>query len=153
MLFANPLKRAYASQINALWTLFAILWMCFHIGSAYAKNGAVPLKQPIAYCVSSLNDCTPDKQQPITAALSYDIRSVNGGKNDPITLVYAVPPNLVGREDWRLMVSPSFRDHCFQLDNQRDTTLCSRRSLLTIPIDSDTKTILTQNVQGDDVRL
>ena len=134
-------------------TLITLLWLCLQLSTSHAQNQATPLEQPIAFCVATLSDCTPDKYQPVTTVLGYDIRLLNDGKSDPITLVYAVPPQLAGQKDLTLMVSPSFRDHCFQLDTQRSQTSCSRRELLSIPLDPDARYILTQNVQGDDIRL
>jgi signal transduction histidine kinase len=136
-----------------LKALITLLWICLQFNAGYAQNLATPLEQPMAFCVAPLSDCTPDKFQPVTTALGYDIRPLNGGHNDPITLVYAVPPTHIGQNNVALLVSPSFRDHCFQLDSQRSQTVCSRRELLTLPLAPDTRYILTQNVQGDDIRL
>ena len=136
-------------------SLFRVLlaWCLLQGSSATAQNSTTPLDQPIAFCVANLSDCTPDKYQPVNTQVGYDIRPLNGGKNEPITLVYAVPPLLAGQKNLALLVSPSFQDHCFQLDVQRSQTVCSKRQLLTLPIEPDARQILTQNVQGDDLRL
>ena len=136
-----------------LKSFLPLLLLCMFGNAVFAQNAAIPLDQPVAFCVSALSECTPDNYQPINAPVAYDIRPLNGGKNEPITLVYEVPPPLAGQKNVALLVSPSFRDHCFQLDTQRSQTTCSKRELLTLAIAPDVRKILTQNVQGDDPRI
>ena len=107
----------------------------------------------MAFCVTPLSQCTPEKQQPITQAVGYDIRPLNGGKNDPITLIYNIPEQLLGQTGNAVLVAGSFRDQCFQRDNDRTNTICSQRRLLTLHLAPETKQIYVQNVQGDDERI
>jgi signal transduction histidine kinase/FixJ family two-component response regulator len=94
--------------------------------------------------------CTPDKQQPLTDKVGYDIRPLNGGKNDPITLVFDIPEALRGQNGNAILVAGDFRDQCFQFDNNRQNTVCSLRKLVTIPLSAETTQLFVQNVQGDD---
>jgi signal transduction histidine kinase len=118
-----------------------------------APAPAIPLDQPVAFCVTPLSQCTPEKQQPITQAIGYDIRPLNGGKNDPITLIYNIPEQLHGQTGNAVLVAGDFRDQCFQRDNDRSRTTCSQRQLLTLHLAPETKQIYAQNVQGDDERI
>jgi signal transduction histidine kinase/CheY-like chemotaxis protein len=132
----------------ALWLGSSSLW-----AQNIAPNNAIKLEQPAAFCVAPLNECTPDKYQTITGKIANDVRSLNGGKNEPITLVYAVPKDLAGQTDINLLVAPQFRDHCFAQDAAPSSVVCSQRQLLILPLDATTHHILTQNVQGDDIRI
>ena len=110
------------------------------------------LEQPVAFCATPLNECTPDKKQPITGKVGYDIRSLNGGKNDPITLVYDIPKELQGQSGNGLLVASHFQDHCFQFDNASVIT-CSGSKLLKLPFASNAMQFKTQNVHGYDTRI
>jgi len=131
----------------ALWLGSSSLW-----AQNIAPNNAIKLEQPVAFCAAPLAECTTDKYQPVTGKVNLDVRALNGGKEDPITLVYAVPEPLQGQPGLNLLVAPQFRDHCFVQDGVKNAVVCSHRQLLTLPLESSTKNILTQNVQGDDVR-
>ncbi len=65
--------------------------------SIWAAETSITLDQPVAFCLTPLEQCTQDKYQAVTDEVNYDIRHLNGGKNDPITLVYAVPKELEGQ--------------------------------------------------------
>ena len=131
--------------------LAALLFLL--VSAVNAQSTAIALEQPAAFCLSALDQCTPDRLKPITTKVGFDVRSLNEEKNEPITLAFNVPPEVAGKKDLVLLVAPQFRDHCFQLNNDRGQTVCSHRELLTLPITPGTRQIFTQNVQGDDVQL
>ena len=111
------------------------------------------LDRPEAFCASGLASCFRPESKPVSIPLNYDVRPLNHGKNDPITLVYEVPAPLRGQPNLTLLVSPSFRDHCFSLDDSRSAQVCSQRKLFKLPITPETRYIFTQNIQGDDSRI
>jgi hypothetical protein len=135
--------------------LLWLLWLASTSASAQQAELPPPIKleQPVAYCLTPLSDCTPEKQQPVTKKVGYDIRPLNGGKNDPITLVFDIPDALRGQSGIAILVAGDFRNHCIQLNNDRSTTTCSERQLLTLPLAQETTQFFIQNVQGDDIRL
>lgn len=142
------MTRCFLSKV-----IFTLLWFCLQLGTAQAQSNAIQLDQPVAFCLSDLKDCTPDKYQSTTTKIDFDIRPLNAGKNEPITLVFDVPPEFTDVKDLTLLVSPSFQNHCFQFNHSRLQTICSNRELLTLSIPHGTQQILTQNVQGDDAIL
>ena len=146
----NSVKQSGAHLWVRLFLLFLGL-NCSTIGAqslAFAQT--INLEQPVAFCLTPLSECTPDKQQPVTSKVGYDIRSLNGGKNEPITLVFDIPKGLQGQIGNAILVAADFRDQCFQLDSNRETTACSQRKLVTIPITAEATRLFVQNVQGDD---
>jgi two-component system NtrC family sensor kinase len=134
------------------WLRLLASWSFAGLALAQTPTPAVNLDQPVAFCVAPLAECTPDKYRPVTTQLGFDVRSLNAGKNDPITLVYEIPQQFAGQNDVALLVAPQFKDHCFKQDIENYPVVCSQRQLLTLPIDSKAKKILTQNLQADDVR-
>ena len=145
-------------RLNVFWIVnnLFILLFCSGSVSVMAQTNeqakAIKLEQPVAFCVAPLSECSPEKYQPVTATVGYDIRPLNGGKNDPITLVYDIPKELQGQSDNGLLVASHFQDHCFQFDNNHVTT-CSGSKLLKLPFSSNAQQFLTQNVRGYDTRI
>ena len=136
----------------AFWLRLMALLLCLPCTS-WAAGNSIKLDQPVAFCVAALEQCTPDKYQAVAGKVGLDIRSLNGGNNDPLTLVYAVPKDLAGQTDINLLVAPQFRDNCFTQDAAPSPVVCSQRQLLILPLYASTRHVLTQNVQSDDVRI
>lgn len=144
MMLTNIALKFFRYSLTFLLLLYTTVW---------AQTTPVKLDQPVAFCVTPLSECTPDKQKPITTTIAYDVSGFKQDENDPITLVYAMPAQWSGQQGSELLVSPNFRNHCFQLDSQRNQTVCTDRELTSIPIALNTRWIYVQNVQGDDTRL
>ena len=140
-----------------LKALFTLLWLCLQLTTASAQNAdaVIKLDKPLAYCLSDLSHCTAAMQILFTAAPPSDLRKLNGGTQDPVTLVFdlpAIPPSTEASGNYALMVAPGHRNQCFQIDTRRDTTFCTEQQLTTIPLDPSTHKFFTQQVKGGDVR-
>jgi signal transduction histidine kinase len=133
-----------------LLLFFALI--AFH-AQANPQNAAIVLKGPVAFCVSTLDHCQTSNQKTITQQPGYDARELNNGSNDPLTLVFEIPPEIAGQTGIELLTQAQHRNHCFQFDNDRSATACSNRQLTWIPVPTTAKFIYSQNVQGDDPRL
>ena len=139
----------------ALFCFFLTLFSQYSWGmGASAGMPLHPLKTPVAYCVSELNQCTADKEIAFSSTLPLDTRALNGGKSDPITLVYAIP-ELAGADpaDIGILVSPRMRKFCFQLDVNRAITQCANHVLTKLVVASGAKRLYAQQVEGIDVRV
>ena len=104
-------------NISQRGLLGALLWsffLAFQL-QAFAQTPTPHLAQklpdPIAYCLSKLEDCTPDKQQKFTGKVPGDLRAVNGGTQDPVTLVYALPTEYTQTGNYALMVASNYINH------------------------------------------
>ena len=150
----NNKTKKHNSPILLVIFFWVSLLLCNSLHAQTNPNTKVlELKQPVGFCVAPLDECTQDKMHAVTKKVDFDIRSLNGGKNDPITLIYDIPEELQGQYDIAFMLEPQFTNQCVQLDNTRDKTICSERQTLTVPIYPNTHKIFTQNVLNDDIRL
>ena len=138
-----------------LISLFFLLFSQYSWGmGASAEMPLHPLNTPVAYCVSELNQCSADKEIAFSSTLPLDTRALNGGKSDPITLVYAIP-ELAGADPAAIgiLVSPRMRKFCFQLDVNRATTQCANHKLTRLVVAPGAKRLYAQQVEGVDVRV
>ena len=114
----------------------------------------VTLRQPVAYCLAPLNQCTPERQIAFQGPPPSDLRQLNGNTQDPVTLVFDLPvASIANTKDAALLVSSGYRNHCFIFDHQPDKTYCSERKLLQIPVDPAARQMYTQLMQSTDIRI
>jgi signal transduction histidine kinase len=135
-----------------LRTFCALLWV-FAANTTFAQSAetAQSLGNPIAYCLSTLTECTPDKQQAFEGKVPGDLRAVNGGTQDPVTLVYQLPER-ASNADFAVMVASYYTNYCFRFDVVAPT-VCTERKFTQIPFPADAKFMLSQAVQIPDVRI
>ena len=133
--------------------LGTLLWLCLHLGTAHAQTAqaAQKMSDPIAYCLSTLTECTPDKQQKFEGAVPSDLRAVNGGTQDPVTLVYTLPAR-ESSADVLVMVDPNYRNYCLRFDTPAQT-ICTERKLTQFAIPATAQQLFSQSVQVPDVRI
>ncbi len=120
---------------------------------AKQSDSPMMLEQPVAYCLSALENCNLSQQRAVTAPVPSNLRELNGGENGPVTLVYALPPHYVNQIGTEILVQPWHRNHCFQFDNQRTTTTCTQRQLTSIPVPPQAQYLYTQNTESDEPTL
>jgi signal transduction histidine kinase len=114
----------------------------------------IKFDQPVAYCLSTLDQCPPEKQIAFHALPPSDLRQLNGGTSDPVTLVYNLPkPAIAHPQGAALLVSSGYRNHCFRFDYQPSTQYCTEKKLLHIPVNPTATQVFSQLVQGSDVRV
>jgi hypothetical protein len=118
---------------------------------AATADTAQKLGDPIAYCLSTLAECTPDKQKAFEGKVPGDLRALNGGTQDPVTLVYQLPER-VSNGDYAVMVAPFYTSHCFHFDFEAPTA-CTERQLTQITLPADAKLMLSQAVQLTHVQI
>ena len=133
---------------------YLLFWLLLHICSTHAQNAQVVIKmdKPEAYCLSALQECTPEKQQPFHNKVPGDLRELNGGNQDPVTLVYALPLSDPNTSQQALLVAPRYRNFCFRFD-ATPHTICSQKKLTEIAIPTDAKKLYSQSVESPDVRI
>ena len=139
-----------AAMLRALITL---LWLCLQLGTTHAQTAptAQNLGDPVAYCLSTLAECTPNIQKAFEGKVPGDLRAVTGGTQDPVTLVYTLPAR-ESNGDYAVMVAPYNTNHCFRFDVAAPT-VCSERQLTQIPLPAGAQQLLSQAVQKLDVRI
>jgi signal transduction histidine kinase len=118
---------------------------------AATADTAQKLGDPIAYCLSTLAECTPDKQRAFDGKVPGDLRAVNGGTQDPVTLVYQLPDR-DSHSDYAIMVAGGYINHCFRFDVFAPT-VCTERKLTQINIPPEALQLLSQAVHIPDVRI
>ena len=142
--------------------LLLSLWCFCSVSQAGATADSNPLPvysldQPVAYCLTELSQCSPDKERAVTSKLPLDLRALSADEQAPITLVYALPafPAAPATEaaDTSLLVAPRLRAFCFQFDVSRTTTHCANHVLTRIPVQQGAQRLLAQQVKGIDVRI
>ena len=136
-----------------LRALIALLWLCLQVGSTHAQTAptAQNLGNPVAYCLSTLAECTPNKQKTFEGKVPVDLRAVNGGTKDPVTLVYQLPAR-ESNADYAVMVAPYYTNYCFRFDVVAPT-LCTERQLTQIALPAGAQYLLSQAVQILHVRI
>ena len=135
--------------------LFLLAWM---VTACWAQNAPLPalitLNQPVAYCLTPLDQCTPAQQTPFDAPPPADLRKLNGYTQDPVTLVFDLPTSgIANAHDAALLVASGYRNHCFRFDLQPEKTYCSERKMLQIPVDPAAKQVFSQSVASSDIRI
>ena len=136
--------------------LSVVLFLQISSLHAQVSGEAIKVDNPVAYCLSVLSECTAANQIKFTSKLPSDLRALNGGRQDPVTLVYNLPPVPVQASrpsDNSLLVAPNFRNECFQFDTGRDKTFCTEKQLTFIPVDPLAKQVLSQQMTGVDIRI
>ena len=123
-----------------------------------AGNTSLPelirLSQPVAYCLSSLDQCPPDQQIAMPGPPPSDLRQLNGNSQDPVTLVFNLPVSSIANpDDAALLVSSGYRNHCFRFDYQPQNVYCSEKLLLQIPVNPAATQVFSQLVQSTDIRV
>jgi signal transduction histidine kinase len=116
-----------------------------HASFAQSIDKAHKLSDPIAYCLSTLAQCTPDKQKAFKGKVPGDLRAVNGGTQDPVTLVYKLPER-ASNLDYAVLVAPYYTNYCIQFDVVAPR-VCTERELTSITLPTDAKQLLSQAVQ------
>jgi signal transduction histidine kinase len=119
----------------------------FAANAAFAQDTdtAKSLGDPIAYCLSTLAECTPDKQKAFEGKVPGDLRAVNGGTNAPVTLVYPLPERS-SSADYAVLAAPYYTNYCFRFDVVAPT-VCTERELTSITLPTDARQLLSQAVQ------
>ena len=145
------MTRWYARCIG----LFFGLWIA---AASQAAGDLLPeivkFDRPVAYCLSTLDQCPPEKQIAFHAPPPSDLRQLNGGTSDPITLVFDLPSAAIARPDEAfLLVSSGYRDHCFRFDAPSAPLYCSLKQPMQIPVDPAAKQVFSQLVHGSDIRI
>jgi signal transduction histidine kinase len=139
-----------------LWALLLLFFFSSHGALAQRSDGtfpAVTIDQPVAFCASTLRECTPDKEIPIHQKIPHDTRQLNHGLSDPITLVYKLPPSsLAHTEDMGILVSPRMRNFCFRFDVNRERTQCVSHPLGHLELESGAQKLYSEQVKSLDVR-
>ena len=136
-----------------LRALIALIWLCLQLGTTHAQTAQKALKigNPVAYCLSTLAECTPNIQKAFEGKVPGDLRAVNGGTQDPVTLVYQLPAR-ESNADYAVMVAPYYTNYCFRFDVAAPT-VCSERQLTQIALPTGAQQLLSQAVQIPDVRI
>ena len=122
-----------------------VLWMQSFGTIALAADKVIDMDKPVAYCLSKLEDCTPEKQVRFADKVPSDLQKLNVEKQVPVTLVYEIPDiGLNNKEGFALVVAPHNRNHCFLFNYPGEKIICSQYELTSIPIPDNAKTVLTQ---------
>jgi signal transduction histidine kinase len=130
--------------MGLFWAYLALSVQLFG-STALAADEAVDMDKPVAYCLSKLEDCTPERQVRFADKVPSDLQKLNAGRQVPVTLVYELPAvNLDNQQGFALMVAPHNRNHCFLFDYDSKKIICSQYELTTISIPHNAKTVLTQ---------
>jgi hypothetical protein len=119
--------------------------------TAAMADTAQKLGDPIAYCLSPLAECTPDKQRAFEGKVPSDLRAVNGGTQDPVTLVFKLPER-PSKSEYAVLVSPYYTNFCVRFDSAAKT-VCTERQLTQITLPAEAQQLLGQTVQRPDVRI
>ena len=128
--------------------------------AAFCRAESTPLPEvlkldrPVAYCLSTLNQCSPDQQIAFAGPAPSDLRQLNGNTQDPVTLVFNLPvTSIANPNDAALLVSSGYRNHCFRFDYQPQNVHCSEKQLLQIPVHPAATQVFSQLVQSTDIRI
>ena len=116
-----------------------------------SNETATSLGDPVAYCLSTLAECTPNKQKAFDGKVPGDLRAVNGGTQDPVTLVYRLPAR-DSKTDYAVMVASYYTNYCLQFDVAAPP-VCTKRQHTQIPLPAEAHQMLSQAVQIPDVRI
>lgn len=147
-----PRSKHFKAAYAFLATLVGLFLLALPLGGfAQSTDVAQKLGDPVAYCLSTLAECTPDKQQKFEGAVPGDLRAVNGGTQDPVTLVYDLPER-TSNVDNSILVAPNYRNYCFRFNTDKNT-VCTKRELTQIPIPAAAQHLFSQAVQIPDVRI
>ncbi len=140
-------------MLNWLLHVLCSLIMVLASGTTAAQsaNTAQKLDNPIAYCLSTLAECTPDKQKAFEGNVPGDLRAINGGTQDPVTLVYKLP-NRDRSGDYAVLVAPYYTNYCFRFDVVAPT-ICTERQLTQISIPADAQKMFSEAVQLTHVQI
>jgi diguanylate cyclase (GGDEF)-like protein len=151
--FQPPSTRHWIKWFQALITaLIGFLGLTWSSGTlALTPEFTQNLNDPIAYCLSTLNECAPDKQIPFEGKVPSDLRAVNGGTQDPVTLVYQLPER-ESNGDYAVMMAPYYTNHCFRFDVAAPT-VCTERELTQITLPAGAEQLLSQAVQLPHLRI
>lgn len=133
--------------------MFLVLFLLtIPLGSIAQNTEAVQkLDTPIAYCLSTLDECTPEKQKKFEGAAPGDLREVNGGTQVPVTLVYNLPVS-ASTTNYAVMVAPRKTNNCLRFDTV-PAAVCTERELTQINIPMGAHQLFSQAVQISDVRI
>ena len=137
------LRSGYLCWLLLLGCLHPVVWA----NEKDASPDVVILDKPTAYCLAPLAQCSPDKYIAFKDAVPGDLRALNGGTQDPVTLVYKLPEFAVNSSQsahYSLMVAGGYRDQCFRFDGDSLAEVCSQKKLTRIPIPARATLLLTQ---------
>ena len=136
-----------------LRALITLLWLCLQLGTTHAQTAQKALKigNPVAYCLSTLTECTPNIQKAFEGKVPGDLRAVNGGTQDAVTLVYQLPAR-ESNADYAVMVTPNYTNYCFRFDVAAPT-VCTERELTQITLPAGAEQLLSQAVQLPHLRI
>jgi signal transduction histidine kinase len=120
--------------------------------AAQANGGVTAINKPIAYCLSSLKDCTADNQKTISDKAPHDLRALNGGTQDPVTLVYSLPKHEASTGELGLLIRSRYSQYDFQF-NTSQQIVNNQFGLTVIPIPDGATQLLAQSVKRPDARI
>ena len=151
------LDKAWVYKLVRSFNIVVLITFLCVPARAQALDPVVVLRNPVAYCLMELSQCTPDKQLSFTAPPPADLRQLYGdAAPDAVTLVYklpAKPPGDAGFDLYALMVAPDYSNFCFQFDSKHATRVCTQKKLTTIPVAAHATQVLVQHLQGVDGRV
>ena len=135
--------------LAAFVTLLLLAWPPGSV--AQSSDGAQKLGDPIAYCLSTLAECTPDKQKAFEGKVPSDLRAINGRTQGPVTLVYKLP-SLASNVDYAVIVAPHYTNYCLRFDIAA-SSVCTERQLTQIKLPAGAQSLLSQAIQIPDLRI
>ena len=145
--------RQWLQKLHVLLAAFVgLLLIALAPGSiAQSIDVAQKLGDPVAYCLSTLAECTSDKQKAFEGKVPSDLRAVNGGTQDPVTLVYKLPSR-ASDIDYSVIVAPHYTNYCLSFDVAAPT-VCTERQLTQIKLPAGAQELLSQAIQIPDLRI
>ena len=153
MLAHQPHTRERLKKLHVLLAAFVglLLLAWAQCSIAQSTDVAQKLGDPVAYCLSTLAECTSDKQKDFEGKAPSDLRAVNGGTQDPVTLVYKLPSR-ASDIDYSVIVAPHYTNYCLSFDVAAPT-VCTERQLTKIKLPAGAQLLLSQAIQIPDLRI